>query len=307
MLCRISSSILLLALVTACGPVSRPSLRPFYDDVVLDRREAEVRLDVAYRSDNDADPDRQRLDLFLPRGERWPLLVFVHGGSLEKGDSAQRVIGHDIYRNIGRFYAAHGVGVALVNYRLQPAVTWVEQVADVATATAWLMRRLHELGGDGRLFLCGHSAGAWLVGHVALDREVQAAYGVDRAAITGVISVSGSGFDLTDDLTWELFGHERQWQRRFSIAPGDPEWKRRASIVPLLDADPPPYWLFYASDEWPALIRQNELMCRALEATRAGCHIEAIEGSGHRRMVLALSYPGKPLARKVLELLRTVR
>ena len=291
----------------ACGQAFRPPLNPVYTNAELDQSLTEVRLDVPYRTDDEAVPDKHRLDLFLPRRGPWPMLVFVHGGSLEKGDSAKKLAGHDIYRNIGRFYAARGVGVALVNYRLQPDVNWVEQADDVATAVAWLTPRLEELGGDGRLFLSGHSAGAWLAGHVALDGELQARHGVDPAAITEVISVSGSGFDLTDDLTWELFGREKKWRRRFSVEPDDPDWKERASIIPHLKADSPPFLLFYASDEWSALIRQNKLMCEALASTTAGCRIVEIERLGHRRMVLAMSHPGKPLASRILETLRANR
>ncbi len=292
-----------LTIATACGPGFRPPLNPVYDNVRLDTSAAEVRFDVPYRTDDGAQPDKHRLDLFLPRGSGWPMLAFVHGGSLEKGDTAYELAGHDIYRNIGRFYSARGIGVALINYRLQPDVNWVDQAGDVATAVAWLAPRLEELGSDGRFFLSGHSAGSWLVGHVALDRALQARYGVDPRAITEVISISGSGFDLTDELTWELFGRESVWQRRFSIEPGDPHWKERASIIPHLEPDSPPFLLLYSSDEWPALIRQNRLMCEALAATEAGCRIEAIEGSGHRRMVLAMSHPGKPLATRILEAL----
>ncbi len=118
-----------------------------------------------------------------------------------------------------------------------------------------------------------------------------------------MISVSGSGFDLTDELTWELFGREKVWQRRFSIEPGDPDWKQRASIIPHLEADSPPFLLLYASDEWPALIRQNELMCQALESTRAGCRMEQMRRLGHRRMLLAMSHPDKRLAMRILETL----
>ena len=193
----------------------------------------------------------------------------------------------------------------MINSRVQPEVNWVDQAGDVATAVAWLTPRIEELGGDGRLFLAGHSAGSWLVGHVALDDALQARYGVDSEAITQVISISGSGFDLTDDLTWELFGRQKRWQRRFSVEPGDPDWKERASIIPHLEADSPPFLLLYASDEWPALIRQNTLMCKALASTEAGCRIEEIERLGHRRMVLAMSHPDKGLASRILETLRS--
>jgi len=297
------AAFVLLSITSACGPGFRPSLKPFYSNAELDQVAAEVRLDVAYRTGEGADAAKHRLDLFLPGDPGWPMLVFVHGGSLKKGDTAQRLAGHDFYRNIGRFYAARGVGVALINYRLQPEVNWLGQADDVATAVAWLMPRLEELGGNGQFYLSGHSAGAWLMGHVALDAELQASHGIDPEMISGVISISGSGFDLTDDLTWELFGREKRWHRRFSIEPDDPDWKERASILPHLKTDSPPFLLLYASDEWPALVRQNRLMCEALKTTSAGCQIVEIKDLGHRRMVLAISHAGNPVASKILDTL----
>jgi acetyl esterase/lipase len=304
---RVVALLLGSLLAASCGPGFRPPLNPVYDNVRLDNTAAEVRLDVPYRIDEEADPEKHRLDLYLPRGRGWPMLVFVHGGSLEKGDTSYRVAGHDIYRNIGRFYSSRGIGVTLINYRLQPEVHWVEQAGDVATAVAWLTPRLEELGSDGRLFLSGHSAGAWLVGHVALDPDLHARYGVDPKSITEVISISGSGFDLTDELTWELFGREAVWKKRFSIEAGDPDWKKRASIVPHVGPGAPPFLLLYSDEEWPALIRQNRLMCEALAAVDAGCRIEEIHGSGHRRMVLAMSHPDKPLASRILAALNRDR
>jgi acetyl esterase/lipase len=298
---RLTAALVLLLLATGCGSTVRVALKPFYSPADLDPSAAEVRLDVVYRSDADTDPSKHRLDLFLPNGTGWPLLAFVHGGSLENGDTARILGGHDIYRNIGRFYAARGVGVALINYRLQPAVTWRGQVDDVAVATAWLVERVHGFGGDGRVYLSGHSAGSWLAAHVALDDDLRRRHDLERSDIAGVISVSGSGFDLTDEQTWEMFGNEKKWKQRFSDGESDTAWKERASVVPLIDNDDPPFLLIYSRREWPALARQNQLMCAALESANAKCTIEELEGPGHRRMLLAMSHVDRPLTQRVLE------
>src|SRR5947207_3914086 len=127
-----------------------------------------VLRDLVYR-DGSADPKHQ-LDLFVPPGTNWPVLIFVHGGGLTAGDKSLRVSGRDVYGNIGRFYASHGIGVAVINYRLQPKVNWRAQVEDVAQATAWVFSHLESYGADvNRLFLAGHSAGAQLSVRVALD------------------------------------------------------------------------------------------------------------------------------------------
>lgn len=290
------------ALTAGCASTVRVPLAPFYERAAVDPARVDVRLDVAYRDDPAADPDKHRLDLYLPHETGWPLLVFVHGGSLEKGDSAYSIAGNDIYRNIGRFFAARGVGVALVNYRLQPDVVWPDQVEDVADATAWLAGHVAALGGDGRLFLSGHSAGAWLVAHVALDDEVLARHGLDAGRIAGVVSVSGSGFDLRDEQTWEMFGRRGTWRRRFSVEPDDPDWAERASVVPLIDDDEtPPFVLLYSDHEWQALARQNRLFCEAMAAASHRCEIVEVDGLGHRRMVLALSRADGPPARRILQ------
>lgn len=295
---------LLAAGAAGCAPVKVP-LRPYYVPAEAPAATVDVRLDVPYRSDAARDP-KHRLDLFLPRERSWPMLVFVHGGALERGDTGARILGHDIYRNIGRYYSSRGVGVALVNYRLQPGVAWPDQVDDVARATAWVLEHGPELGAEGRVLLAGHSAGSWLAARVALDDGVQAAHGFTKDAIAGVISVSGSGFDLRDERTWELFGRRDRWRRRFSTGEPGEDWETRASAVPLVDGTAPPFVLLFSSREWRALARQNRLLCDALETAAAQCSLVEIPGLGHRRMVLAMSHDGRPVAGHVLKAIRAL-
>src|SRR5256885_11412708 len=102
--------------------------------------EGQVQRDICYREGSE--DSKHRVDLFLPPGSGWPILVFIHGGGLSSGDKALKVSGADVYGNIGRFYAAQGIGVAVINYRLQPNVNWREQVEDVAHAIAWVHSHL---------------------------------------------------------------------------------------------------------------------------------------------------------------------
>ncbi|REJ73097.1 MAG: alpha/beta hydrolase [Acidobacteria bacterium] len=299
------SALALVAALAGCATVKDVGLRPLYVESDLDGT-FEVRLDVAYRSDPEAHPQKHRLDLFLPHRAGFPLLAFVHGGSFENGDKGVSLAGLDIYGNIGRFYAARGVGVALINYRLQPEVHWPSQVDDVARAVAWLARHQEELGGDGRLFLSGHSAGAWLVSRVALDRDLLERPGVDLAGVAGVISVSGSGFDMTDEQTWEMLGgpfSEAEWAERFD--PGrewDAEgWKSAASIVPLVRPEAPPFLIVCTSRELEALQRQNRLFHRALGEAGVPSHFEVVGTDSHRRMALAMSHPDRLLPQLVLD------
>jgi acetyl esterase/lipase len=43
--------------------------------------------DIPYTSGKDADPEKNKLDLYLPKGRPgFPVLFWIHGGALRKGD-----------------------------------------------------------------------------------------------------------------------------------------------------------------------------------------------------------------------------
>jgi arylformamidase len=284
----LSSSVALSGCFTAGVWVAMPFL---FEPAELP--DAQVLRDLAYREDARADPDKHRLDLYLPRapgasGEAWPLLVFVHGGGWTSGDKALRAGGRDIYANIGRFFAANGVGAALVNYRLQFGVTWREQVADVADAVAWLAAHAAGFGGDpDAIFLSGHSAGAQLVTRVALDRELAAERGLPR--VCGLVPVSGAGYDLADDETYALGASRRYYERRFRAAdPGD-AWLREASALSFVTPQAPPALVLYAEDDWEALHRQARLLSDALRKAGVPARLLQVPEEDHYTVVLTLS------------------
>ncbi|MDX1385446.1 MAG: alpha/beta hydrolase [Thermoanaerobaculia bacterium] len=293
--------VLVAVSLAGCVGIEKAVIAPHYQRAELDPARGEALLDLPYLDGAGTHPEKHRLDLFRPRGPGWPTLVFVHGGSLENGDKALRRGGYDLYRNIGRFYASRGVAVALVNYRLQPEVRWPQQADDVAAATRWVLDNVESMGGDGRVFLAGHSAGAWLAAHAVLDQDRAARYDLHPEEIAGIISVSGSGYDLTDRDTWEMFGREKVWARRFEDGESGEDWRTRASVVPLVDKAAPPFLLVYTKKEWEALARQNRLLRAALEDAGVEARLVELETGSHRRMVLALSRGDGRLSATVLD------
>jgi acetyl esterase/lipase len=244
---------------------------------------------------------KHRLDLFLPPGNDWPVLIFVHGGGLTAGDKSLRVSGRDVYGNIGRFYASHGIGVAVINYRLQPKVNWRAQVEDVAEATAWVFSHLGNYGADvSRLFLAGHSAGAQLSVRVALDPNALAQFGLSPSIIKGVIAVSGAGYDLADTTTYQLGAKFRQYAAVFRWGDTTDDWKREASPINFIAAGAPPFLLLYAKGETRPLQRQSQLLYAALQEKQIPSELVVIPGETHRRIVLTLSRPDKSSAPAIL-------
>jgi acetyl esterase/lipase len=265
--------------------------------------ECQVVRDINYCAD--CNDEKHRLDLFLPPGRNWPVLVFVHGGSLNSGDKCLRVCGADVYSNIGRFYASHGIGVAVINYRLQPKVTWREQVEDVARATAWIYTHVQNYGADcSRLFISGHSAGAQLAARVALDARPFAQHGLSPAIIKGVIAISGAGFDLTDDETYKLGRNLHLYEDRFRCGDPTDNWKIEASPITFATPGAPPFLILYCEGETKALQRQSNLLHAALRQKQIQSELVIVPGENHCRIVLALSRADKLAAPAILAFIR---
>jgi arylformamidase len=245
---------------------------------------------------------KHRLDLFLPDTQNWPILVFIHGGSLTSGDKSLRFAGQDVYGNIGRFYASQGIGVAVINYRLQPQVTWREQVADAASAVAWAFAHLESYGANtNRLFLAGHSAGAQLATRLAVDPAPLAAFGLSPSIFSGVIAVSGAGLDLADAQTYQLGARFRDYEERFRCGDLTENWKRDASPVSFVSPSAPRFLILYGTRERLCLQRQSQLLHDALRQNGVPSQMLLVPGPNHCRIILTLSRPDRTSAPAILQ------
>lgn len=293
---RILSSLVVMSpvlLYSTYLAVRRAGLALLYKPAPLG--DCQVVPDINYCED--CHDQKHRLDLYLPPTCNWPMFVFVHGGALISGDKCLRVGGADVYGNIGRFYASRGIGVALINYRLQPHVTWREQVDDVARATAWIYTHAQHYGGDcSRLFVGGHSAGAQLAARVALDPKALRQHGLTPAIVKGVIAVSGAGFDLRDAKTYELGRNLHLYEARFRCGDPTDHWKTEASPITFATPGAPPFLIIYPKGETEALRRQSNLLHAALRENAVESELLVLPGENHCRIVLALSRADKAAA-----------
>lgn len=288
--------LLCLTLLGGCVAVQRVGMEILYTKAPFP--EAQIGRDVAYKSDSTS--AKHRLDLYLPATKRWPVMVFVHGGGWVSGDKALRFGGQDVYGNIGRFYAARGIGVAVISYRLQPQVTWREQVDDVAEAAAWAKNHIASYGGDpSRIFIAGHSAGAHLASFVALNPEVSARHALPRFA--GVICVSGAALDLVDQETYRLGNRVSYYAKLFGGDGSNPNWQRDASPATYARPGSLPFLILYAEGETAALKRQATHFHEILDGKGVRNRIVAVPGESHARMVLALSRADKTAGPAILD------
>ena len=265
---------------------------------------AQVHYNIPYASDSNV--PKHRLDLFVPSGTNWPVFIFVYGGGWTEGDKNLRVGGADVYGNIGRFYAAQGIGAAVINYRLLPTVRWRDQIADVAQATAWVHAHIAEYGGDPqRLFIGGHSAGAQLVTRVALDPEPLPRVGLSPSNLCGVIPVSGAGLDLTDAKSYALGESLAYFAQRFDT--GKRDWQRDASPVGYAHPGAPPFLILYCGGEKQSLKRQSQRLSEVLSQNGISNQTVIVPGQSHARIVLTLSRPNKTASPAILNFIRNTK
>ena len=275
----------------------------FYQEAVL--APDQVLKDLSYWTDPQADERKHRLDLYVPEGRGWPVLVFVHGGGWTRGDKALKFGDADPYGNIGRFYAARGIGVAVVNYRLQPRVTWREQAKDIARALAWVYGHADDYGANRRaIFMSGHSSGAQLATRAAVDHELLRELGLSSSRLCGVISVSGAPFDIEDKTSYELGTKPLLYEKSFRAGESGGRWKYEASAVNFVTPSTPPFLLMYGWWEARGIKRQNQLMHHALIAAGVPARLVITPWDGHGLIVAALSRPDSMASAEILDFIR---
>jgi acetyl esterase/lipase len=264
------------------------------------------------------------LDLFLPKGKKnYPVVVFVHGGIWMLLDKSWG----GLYSNVGRCLAEEGIGAALPNYRLSPAVKHPAHVEDVARAVAWTVRNISKYGGRvDDLFLAGHSAGGHLAALLATHPSYLKAAGVNPAVIRGVISVSGvyqiDAFDLKVALPTAatqaagvlagLLGLSEaspgaagpaEAQLNFALNPlalvfgSDPKVWRDASPLNHVRGRLPPVLLINAERDLPTLPEQARHFAEALK--KAGCSVTSltVPDRDHESLIWEADRPTDPVAR----------
>jgi len=130
---------------------------------------------------------RRRLDVYRNKDAAGPhpLIVFLYGGSWRTGERGT-------YAFVATPLAARGAVVVVPDYRLYPEVVFPDFLDDNAHAVAWAVGHANELGADPhRVFIVGHSAGAYNAAMLAVDPRWLARAGLDRAQIAGVVGLAG--------------------------------------------------------------------------------------------------------------------
>jgi acetyl esterase/lipase len=133
------------------------------------------------------DDPRQKLDIYRPVTAlpNAPVVVFFYGGSWNSGS-------RDDYGFVGEALASRGIVVVIADYRLYPQVRYPAFLQDGAQAVAWTHQHIAEYGADpGKLYVMGHSSGAYNAAMLALDPQWLAGVGLSPSIFKGWIGLAG--------------------------------------------------------------------------------------------------------------------
>jgi acetyl esterase/lipase len=179
---RVRRIILVLAaalLLSGCSPADPLNLLAW-------RYGTEITRSVAY-----GEAPRQTLDVYRPASStKSPVIVFFYGGSWQTGDK-------ETYLFVATALAQRGYVVVVPDYRVYPQVRYPAFLEDGARAVRWAKDNAARFGGDpGRLFIMGHSAGAYIAAMLVLDdRWLQGVGLTPDHDVKGLIGISGP-YDL---------------------------------------------------------------------------------------------------------------
>lgn len=250
-----------------------PKVLDVADSIIGGSRDVEL-----VHSQSLGDHQKQKLTVYRQIGEGQdtgskPVFLFVHGGGWRSGDI-------DDYGFLARGIAPEGYVVVLAGYRLGPDGVFPNMLTDTAKAVAWTKANIGDHGGDpDTIFISGHSAGAYNVVMLGLDRQWMGREGLDTSDITGVIGMSGpyDFYPFGRDSTQLAFG-----------GASDP---LATQPINLARSDAPPMLL--VQGEKDPLVRPRNAPVLAKAITEAGGQVETamFADMAHNGPVLALASP----------------
>jgi acetyl esterase/lipase len=255
-------AVALLGMLAACSPVSLLNL-------TVSRAGYHIVRDLAYGPD-----PRQRLDLYLPDhpAAGAPLILFFYGGSWQSGSKRD-------YLAFGQAFASKGIAVAIADYRVYPQVRYPVFLEDGARAFAYLHTHAAEHGiNQQRIFLAGHSAGAYIAVMLAADQAYLRRGGASPQWIRGVIGIAGpyDFLPLQDKTLIAIFGGAD-----------------RADTQPItyIDGKRPPMLLAAGTDDTVVGPSNTSRLAARLRSFGSPVEEKFYPGIGHIGIILSLA-PG---------------
>lgn len=214
---------------------------------------------------------RGKLDVYCPQNPKGnaPVVMFIYGGGWNRGERWE-------YEFVGRALASRGFVAVIGDYRLVPEVAYPAFLYDAAVAAKWIEDNISAFGGDpNKLFLAGHSAGAYNAVMLGLDPAFFREAGV-TIPIRGVAGLAGP---------YDFYPFEYNEVRAAFGAALNPEGTQP---VKLVNAASPP--MFLASGMNDPIVRpiNTQTLAARLREHNVPVDERYYEGIGHMEIVTSI-------------------
>lgn len=224
-----------------------------------------------------------KLDLYFPKQNDAPLIVYVHGGAWRGGSKSDVPI---------LKLLEHGFSIASVDYRLSTQSPFPSQVHDIKAAIRFLRASSEQFHvNTKRIALVGSSAGghlAALVGVTNGDKELEGSVGEhlnQKSSVQCIVSLYGASnlqTILSQSTEAGLKMRVPALQLLLGGQPTDkPELAKLASPIAHLDEQDPPLLLIHGDSDPQMPPQQSREFSLAYEALRLPVQTIFIAGGKH--------------------------
>ncbi len=218
---------------------------------------------------------RQQLDVYAPTQlrEPAPVVVFFYGGAWQRGKRAD-------YKFVAEALTSKGFVVVIPDYRLYPEVKFPAFLDDGGAAVAWTQKEIGRYGGDPRrIFVMGHSAGAYNAAMLAFDPHYLETAGGRHADVIGFIGLAGP-YDFLPFTSITL-------ENVFGAAPDLPATQPGTFV----DADSPRALVLYGEQDTTVLPEHSRRLAKRIRAVGGRVSEVGFPDLGHASIVGVLAKP----------------
>ncbi len=227
---------------------------------------------------------RQKLDLFIPSGQKpFPLVIMIHGGAF-RGGSKEGEDPRDFLRN--------GFAVASINYRLSQHAVFPAQIEDCKAAVRWLRAHAAQYGlRADRFGAYGASAGGHLAAMLGTTGDTKTFDVGEHLDVSSGVQAVVDFFGPTDFL--EMDAHRLAGGMAHDPA-GSPESRlvggaiqqnkdkvARANPITYITRSCPPFLVVHGDRDPLVPHHQSELLVAALQKAGVPVTFYTVVGGGH--------------------------
>lgn len=226
----------------------------------------------------------QQMDMYLPGGENFPIILYLHEGGLTSGDKADSP-----YAEIAVNFAKKGIGFILINYRLGPKYKWPSMAEDASNAFSWIKNNSKILHANPhKIFIVGHSSGALIASILSTDKKYLQKSGSSLSDIAGCVAMGtmlNPSYDTdsipTDTLNkvWKKLRDRETYESLFET----PESYRDADPSRHITKNAPPFLILIAEEEQvnPPILEQANRFAMAMKNAGVPVQIEVLKNRRH--------------------------